>query len=176
MESKRLLRPGPGNNNPQKEKGEWRMKAKDRMTENPLFVEENMTVENLCILLAEKRVTGVPVVDRQSRLIGMVSKDDILYSKNSTLGRDRSPLNIEDLFKVGYSAISQEVDESASRTVSEIMTWDVISADEESSIEKVCELMISHHIHRIPILKESQLVGIVSSLDIVREVMTGGID
>ncbi len=97
-----------------------------------------MTVTELARLLAERRISGVPVVDYKGTLIGIVSQADILSRK---LGQD---------------------------TVRAIMTSDVVAVGESESVQEIACLLSMKRINRVPVLREGKVVGVVSRTDIVK--------
>src|SRR5258706_532855 len=73
-----LRRTAAGSRPPGK-KGAGALRARDLMTATPITVSETTTVGELCDLLQEKNINGAPVVDRDGRLVGVVTQEDIIY-------------------------------------------------------------------------------------------------
>jgi CBS domain-containing protein len=100
-----------------------------------------------CTSLAQKMlagfVSGLPVVDDEGRVIGVVTEFDILKVLRN--GED------------GLSAVAND-----------IMTKEPICLEADQTVETAIELMTSHHIIRIPVVRNGKLVGIVSRTDILR--------
>ena len=112
--------------------------AADIMTDKVVTVTPSTTVQELAELLAEKRISGVPVVDYRGVLLGIVSEADILSRKRGE------------------------------ETVQTIMTTDVIAVAEDESVQEVSLLLSIKRINRVPVLRQGKLVGIVSRTDIVK--------
>ncbi len=116
--------------------------AKDIMTKEVSTVRQDAKITDVIRLLAQKRITGVPVVSDDMRLLGVVTEKDILR----TLRYDQ---NIK-----GKSA-------------ADLMTSEIISFDEHDSLMEVFESLVENEFRRVPILSEGILVGIVSRRDII---------
>lgn len=150
------------------------MRASDLMTREVVTVTPETRIEDLCDLFRDRKITGAPVVDRQGRLVGIVSKDDVLFRRRGSQAGPRQETDIKALFSSGFVGFAQSPGEVPS-TVGEIMTSDVLSASEETRIEDLCRLMWEKRVHRIPIVRGAVLVGIVSALDICKGVVNGQI-
>jgi CBS domain-containing protein len=147
------------------------MRAADLMTRDVATVTPDTSIEHLCDLFRERKITGAPVVDGQGRLVGIVSKDDVLFRRRGAAAR-RQETDIKALFTSGFVGFQQGGE--ASR-VEEIMTRDVLSASEETSVVELSKMMWDRRVHRIPIVRGTVLVGIVSALDVCKGVANGRI-
>ena len=116
--------------------------VKDIMTKELSTVRQDAKITDVIRLLAQKRITGVPVVSDDMRLLGVVTEKDILR----TLRYDQ---NIK------------------SKTAEDLMTSEIISFDENDSLMEVFESLVENDFRRVPILSEGILVGIVSRRDII---------
>jgi CBS domain-containing protein len=147
------------------------MRASDIMSRDVATVTADTGIEDLCDLLRERQITGVPVVDAAGRLVGIVTKDDVLFRGRAGGSEPRQTPDIKQLFTSGFVGFNQAG--SGPSEVGQIMTRTVISAPEDATIEDLCRLMWDGKIHRIPIVREAVLVGIVSALDLCRAVVNG---
>lgn len=149
------------------------MRASDIMTRDVATVSPETSIEDLCDLFRERRITGAPVVDTGGRLVGIVSKDDVLFRGRGIATELRQTPDIKSLFSSGFVGFDQGNGYPAH--VDEIMTREVLSAPEDASVDDLCRMMWEHHVHRIPIVRGALLVGIVSALDVCRAVMRGAL-
>jgi len=147
------------------------MRASDIMTRDVATVSPDTSIEDLCDLFRDRRITGAPVVDAEGRLVGIVSKDDVLFRGRGAGSEPRQTPDIKMLFSSGFVGFDQGSDGAA--TVGEIMTREVLSAPEDSSVDDVCRMMWEKRIHRVPIVRGALLIGIVSALDVCRAVLNG---
>ena len=134
------------------------MRAKDLMRTEVLTVSADDTVETLIETFVGEHIHGAPVLDGAGKLVGMVTQQDIFFS---AMTRNPTP---------GDAAVSP-----SSVRVGSIMTSPAVSANEDTEILALCEMMHRLRIHRVPIVEEGKLAGIVSSLDICRAVADGSI-
>lgn len=112
--------------------------ARDVMTTEVVTVPPSMTMQELARLLAERHISGVPVVDHMGRVVGIVSEADILSRRQGE------------------------------ETVRAIMTTDVVAVAEEESVHEIALLLWMKRINRVPVLRQGELVGIVSRTDLVK--------
>jgi len=148
------------------------MQVKDIMTKEVLTVHPRDTVWRAAQLMAESDHGGLPVVDEGNRVLGIITETDLLHF---TL-----PKYIEDLGDVGFlpedfEPFERRMEWSVEARVSEVMTKNVITVTEETSVVQVATLMLSRRVHRFPVVREGRLVGIVSRGDIVDEIVYQGL-
>lgn len=145
------------------------MRVQDIMTTTVLAVSPEAPVAEAANLMLTNRVSGLPVVDSAKQLVGVVTEGDFLRRGELGTCRKRSAW-LE--FLIGSGRQAQDYVVENGRRVDEIMTRDVISIGPDASIEDLVELMTSHHIKRVPVVEEGQLVGIVARADLMRALLT----
>ena len=138
------------------------MQAKDVMTATVVTVLPDTTIREIAKLLVECRISAVPVVDPDGRLLGIVSEGDLISHHGSTADRAwwLSLLARPEERAIAYI-------KSHGGIAGDVMTRDVISAAAESTLEEVAELLETHHIKRVPVLRDGKLCGIVSRADLL---------
>lgn len=144
------------------------MLAKDIMVRNVITVKRDQTVEDVIRLLMEHNVSGLPVVDDDNRVVGIVSEGDLIYrSKQLKLP---SYFTILDgyIFLESPKTMEEQIKKMVGYRVEDIMTEKVITLEEEDSIEKAASLMTDRKVNRLPVVKDGKLVGIISRRDIIR--------
>ena len=150
-------------------------KAKDIMTKDVKCVSPDIKINELDKLFVKDRINGAPVVDGNGDLIGVVSKSDIVNydfkkgmhaSSMSDYYRDTGvePQQITDDF------IDTETPSLLNATVKDLMKADVITGTQNDSIHVLANVMYNKKIHRLVIVEGSKVVGIVSTLDILKVV------
>lgn len=139
------------------------MRAKDVMTSPVTTISAGATVRDAARLLINAQVSALPVVDRRNAMAGIVSEVDLI---RRVVGESNDPTQLH--AHLG-DPDSQEV---LSLAVSDIMTRNVVTATEETSLEDVATLMLEHQTKRIPIVRESEVVGIVSRIDLVKAMLS----
>lgn len=113
------------------------MLARDLMTRDVIFVRADAATHDVIRILAEYGVSGLPVLNDDHELVGIVTEADVL-------GR-------------------------AGTAVTDIMTRRVITASETTPTDQIAQLITGNRIKRVPIVRDGQVLGIVSRADLVRE-------
>jgi CBS domain-containing protein len=145
------------------------MRAMDVMTTNVITVEPNTSVQELATLLSERGISGVPVVDSDNRLVGVVTEGDLLHRAETGTERriQRRRSRWLDTFVSDQEAARDYV-KAHGRVVREIMTRDVISVSDTTELADIATLLETKRIKRVPVLRDGKLVGIVSRANLVR--------
>jgi CBS domain-containing protein len=145
------------------------MRAMDVMTTNVITVDPDTSVQALAMLLSERGISGVPVIDRDARLVGVVTEGDLMHRAETGTERrtQRRRSRWHDMFGSDQESARDYV-KSHGRKVSEIMTRDVIAVSDTTDLADVATLLETKRIKRVPVLREGKLVGIVSRANLVR--------
>lgn len=147
--------------------------ARDVMNVDVLTVQADCTVRELVAFLSLHQISGAPVTDRDGKLVGVVSVTDVAQSdvERPDLVVDRSNpgaavrewqqlMNPEDLLQLHV--------ENDDLLVGDIMTPAVYTVPEDTPVAKIAEMMVAGHIHRLFVTRQRRVVGIVTSLDLVK--------
>ena len=142
------------------------MRAKHVMTTRVVSVRPDTSVKDIAARLLAHRISAVPVVDKGDRLVGIVSEGDLLHRVEiGTAGHKRS------WWLSLFTSDAQRADEftkSHGRTAADIMTRDVVTVDEETSLSDIAEILELKHIKRVPVVRLGRVVGIVSRANLVQ--------
>ena len=141
------------------------MRAADVMTNEVITVGEDASVQEAAKLLAEHGISAVPVVDRDKRVVGMVSEGDLLHRAETGTERRRAWW-LE--MVASTNQLAGEYVKSHSGSVKDVMKRDVISVTEETTVADIAILLETNRIKRVPVLRDDRLVGIVSRANLVR--------
>ena len=141
------------------------MRAADVMTTEVITVGEDASVQDAAKLMAGRGISAVPVVDRERRVIGMVSEGDLLHRAETGTERRRSWW-LE--MVAATNRLAAEYVKSHSASVNDVMTRDVISVTEETTVADIAILLETNRFKRVPVLRDGKLVGIVSRANLVR--------
>jgi len=157
--------------------------AKDLMSEKVVCVKPEALVPDLLKILVKNRIHGVPVVNKEGKLVGVVSKTDIVkYDKKAAKKQkadDRCSFYVDNGGD-GDGKLMKALDESIkandleNTTVKDIMTSHVITAQTTDTIDRLAKIMYDKQIHRVVVVEKGRVVGIVSTLDILHAVSTMG--
>lgn len=122
------------------------MIASDIMTRHVYTILSDANVRDAAHLLSQKGISGVPVVNGEGKMIGMLTEADIISKV------DREGLKVH-----------------------EIMSRNITAVTEETPVDEIALLMSERKIKRVPVVRDDKLVGIVSRADIVRAVAQGNL-
>lgn len=142
-------------------------KAKDIMTKGVITVKPATTLEELAHILIKHQISGAPVVDDAGHLKGIVTENDLI-SKNSRLHIPTIIRLFDAYIPLGTGKMEQEIRKMAASTVDDICTKDVITIDDEASVEYIATVMTEKKIHLLPVLKGGNLVGIIGKKDLIK--------
>jgi CBS domain-containing protein len=120
------------------------MIARDIMTHKVYTIYPEASVQEAAQLLSRKSISGVPVIDKDGKIIGIVTEADIIAKVN------REGLRVAD-----------------------IMSPEIIVVDEETRVGEIAMLLTERKIKRVPVMRNGKLVGIVCRADIVHAVAQG---
>lgn len=144
------------------------MLARDIMNKDVITIRENSSIEEAAEILTENNISGAPVVDKNGKLVGMVTEGDLLHQETNP--RTPAFLNILGAFIYinGLERYREDFKKLAATSTSEIMTRDLVTAVGDTEIEDVAALMVKHGIKRVPVVEKDNLIGIISRADIVK--------
>lgn len=145
------------------------MLAKEIMTTDVVTVTREDTVDAVAKLLIKHGVSGLPVVDEERRVVGMVSEGDLIYQDKKL----HTPAFLEILGGVIYlenpQRITQDLKKMTAAKVAEIMTAKVHSVKENAPVEDIATIMVERGVNRVPVVDaQGRLLGIISRQDLVK--------
>jgi CBS domain-containing protein len=140
------------------------MKAKDVMTSPVVSVEADTTILQAVRIMLQRRMSGLPVIDKEGRLVGIVTEGDFLRRAETGTQR-RRPRWLE--FLVGPGRLAEEYTRSHGRKVDEVMTPDPVTVTEDTALDDIVKLMEKRQIKRVPVVRGERVVGIVSRANLL---------
>lgn len=148
-----------------------RMQAKDIMTVNVITVTPQTRVEEVAKLLLEKRISAVPVVDAERRIVGIVSEGDLLHRVAGGAG-PRQSWWLWLFEKEGEKAA--ELLQSRVQTAADVMTKGAIAVAPDRPVSEIAALLERRRIKRVPVVSDGKLVGIVSRANLLHALAVAG--
>lgn len=139
------------------------MKVDQIMTREVIAVAPDAPIEEAARLLVENGISGLPVVDANGTVVGILSDGDLIVRQKP---RERLPW--WRFFFAEGEELARQYQKSMGTTVAEVMTRSVICVTPDLSIESAAALLDEHRIRRLPVVAAGKLVGIVSRGDLVR--------
>jgi CBS domain-containing protein len=143
------------------------MRAHQIMTRNVITVRPDSSIVDAAKLMLERHVSGLPVLDKDGALVGIVSEGDFLRRSEIDTQRKR-PRWLQYLMSPGRAA--NEFVHQSGRKVEEIMARDPVTVTEDTQLEELVSLMEKHDIKRLPVMQNDRLVGIVTRANLLQAV------
>ena len=141
------------------------MRAADVMTRDVATVSPDTPLTAIAELLLSKRISGVPVVQPDGRLCGMVSEADVMWRAAGDQERHRSWwANVLS----GRSLKASDFIKTHGTRAEDIMSRDVLTVREDTDIEDIIDLFERRRIKRLPVVRDDRLVGVVSRSDLLK--------
>lgn len=140
-------------------------KASDIMTTEIVTLNPKDSLHSASRKLAENNTSGGPVVDDIGRVVGIVSEHDIVSYLSKFEDKEMEDVDTKDLPILAHIYV-----QASTTPVEEIMTTEIISAKPDTKIEILTRLMTENNINRIPIVEKGRLIGMVSRIDILRNI------
>lgn len=147
------------------------MRAGDVMVSAVVTTSPDTTVEGLARLMINLRISGVPVLGKDGRLVGMITEGDLLRRVETGTERHRPRWSEPFSSKSGLAA---EYIKSHAKRVADIMTREVFSVKETATLDEVVDLLEAKRIKRVPVVRDGKIVGIVSRADLLKVLASGG--
>jgi CBS domain-containing protein len=141
------------------------MRAKDVMTTNVITVLEDTPVEEIARALVTRRISAVPVIDLDEKLVGIVSEGDLMRQSVTDKGT-RNAWWLERL--VDSDDQARSFAQARGRLAKDVMSTSVITAVETDSLAGIARILEKHKVKRVPIVRQGKLVGIVSRANLLR--------
>ena len=147
------------------------IKAKDIMTRDVVTVTPDTDILQAAKRLLENHFNGLPVVDDEGKLLGILCQDDLIVQQKQvplpsvfTLLDGMIPL-------FSGKQMEKEVEKMVAMKVSQAMTPNPRTVDPETAIEDIATIMVRKNIHTLPVLEEGKLVGVIGKEDVLRTLM-----
>ncbi len=146
------------------------LNASDIMTTEVIAVKKDTNLKILAKILYENNINGVPVVDDNGLLIGIICESDLI-NKNRKL---HIPTVVAIFDAVLYlerpNKFNQEIQRINATTVEDLYTKEVITVDEKTPIDEIATLMTKKRIYTIPVMDGDRLIGIIGKADLIRTI------
>lgn len=136
-------------------------RVKDVMTRSPITIDPEAPVATAIVVMREKQVRHLPVVDDTGRLIGMISDRDLRSAAFA-------PALVEHLSVVARRRLRGVGATLESLRVRDVMTWDAVTTHAEAPLAQAAAVMFEGRFGSLPVLEGGKLVGIVTERDVLR--------
>ena len=142
--------------------------AKDIMTRDVITISPETEIAQAAKLLLTNRINGVPVVNAEGELVGILCQSDLIIQQKNI------PIPSLFTFLDGFipltssKKLDEEVEKIAATKAGDAMTANPVTVSPDTEIEKIAALMVEKSYHTLPVVDEGQLVGIVGKEDVLK--------
>lgn len=146
--------------------------ARDIMTQEVISVTRDTTIRVLATIFTENNISGVPVIDEQGTVIGIVTESDLIFHNKRF--KVPSVITILDsfFFLDSPDKMERELKKIAAATVGDICTSPPVTISPDTALDEIATLMSDKHIHTMPVLDDTgSMIGIVGKKDIIRTIL-----
>jgi len=149
--------------------------AENVMIKEVISVKENYSLFQLEELFFNENISGAPVIDDEGHLIGIVSKTDVICNELEhelqTIMSSFASLFSEEMSE--FSKFKSTTLHPSSAQVKDIMTKSVLTIEKDTPIEQIASIMLKEKIHRLVVIDQGKVIGLISSMDLL-PLISGG--
>jgi CBS-domain-containing membrane protein len=142
--------------------------ARDIMNSEVITITDESTVKELARILAIHQISGVPVINDQGKLVGVVTESDLIYQTKKV----HIPTVITILDSVFYlenpDKMGDEMKKMAGTKVKDILTSSPVTVTEDTPLDEIATIMAEKNMHTLPVVNKGGLVGVIGKKDIIR--------
>ena len=143
------------------------MRAHQIMSRPVITITPETTIVEAANTMLQRHVSGLPVVNVAGNLVGIISEGDFL--RRSEIGTQRKRGRLLK-FILGPGQAATDFVHEHGRKVTEIMTKEPLTISEDTTLEVIVELMEKNHVKRLPVIRNNEVVGIVSRANLLQAV------
>ena len=147
------------------------MKVRDAMSRSVRSVTPDMKVMEVASLMTLYRFHGLPVVDAEDKLVGIIAEKDVLH----TLFPKLDDLMIGGMHSVDLDKEMARYGDVLNQTVEELMTKNPLSVDPDMHLLRAATIMVRHKFRRIPVVEDAKLTGVLSLGDVHKAIFQANI-
>ncbi|NLN86068.1 MAG: CBS domain-containing protein [Syntrophomonadaceae bacterium] len=147
------------------------MLVKDVMTKDVQTVRPDEKVDKVARLLVDNRISGVPVVDENHHVVGIITEKDLMIKATELKVPFYLTLFDSIIFLENPIRFNNDLKKYTATYVKEAMTEKVVTVSEDFPISEVVPLMQKKQINRVPVVRHGKLVGIITRNDILKAIV-----
>lgn len=141
----------------------------DIMSRDPVVVSPETPLKEAIQTLAERHISGLPVVDQSGKLVGVISETDLMWQETGVSPPAYIMFLDSVIFLQNPATYERELHKALGQTVGEVMTKDAITTTPEKSLREAAQLMHERNVRRLPVIDSAGgVIGILTRGDIIR--------
>ena len=145
--------------------------AKDIMVKKVITINRNASVGKLSELLLKNKISGVPVVDDNGKMVGIATEGDLIV-KDADLHFPRYFKLLDSIIYLeSLNKFKRNLTKYLGTKVEDVMTSKVWAVSEDTPVSEVANIMIRKNVNRVPVLDDGNLVGIITRADVVKSMV-----
>lgn len=144
-------------------------KVAEVMTSNPVTVNPDNPLKDAIKILAEKKISGLPVVDNNKKIIGVISESDLMWQETGVEPPPYIMILDSLIYLENPARYDKEIHKALGQTVKEVMSDKPITIKADQTVKEAANLMHIKKIRRLPVINsEEKVIGIITQGDIIR--------
>ncbi len=147
------------------------MKIAELMTRPVITVRDNAPVEAVAQTMLDHHIDGVPVLDANERLVGIITEGDLVVQNANVHFPTFLQILDARIYLTNTRKFEEELRRALGTVATDIMTRDVITVHPQEDISAAATIMADHRINLLPVLDGQRLVGVISRRDIIRHIL-----
>lgn len=141
----------------------------DVMSKELILATPEMPLKEAIKVLAERRISGLPVVDKAGKLVGIISETDLMWQETGVTPPPYITFLDSIIFLENPARYKKEIHKALGTTVGEVMTEGPVTTKPTESLEAAARLMHDKDVHRLPVIADDgKVVGILTRGDVIR--------
>lgn len=143
------------------------------MTRDPVVVTSQTSLDEAIQIMAERRFSGLPVVDAAGKLVGIISQGDLMWRESGVTPPPYIMVLDSVIYLENPAKYQRDLHKALGQTVGEVMSKNPQTIRPEKSLREAAELMHEKGVHRLPVIDSGgKPIGILTRGDIVRAMAT----
>lgn len=146
------------------------LKARDIMTPSPISIGPDTPIAEAVKILLEKRFNGLPVVDENGALLGVLCQSDLVAQQKRVETPSLFSL-LDGFISFGLKQAEKDLQKITALTAREAMTKSPVTVSPDTPLDELASLMVKAKYYSLPVLENGKVVGIIGKEDILRTVL-----
>jgi len=144
------------------------LQARNIMTTEVITTTPETAVTEVAALLDKHRISGMPVVDKEDWVVGVITQSDLVARARDLELPPTVALFDLRLFLETPAHFKKRLEKMLGTSVADVMTADPITVYPETPVNQIADLMAKKKVHTIPVVEGGKLVGVIGKIDLIR--------